>query len=436
MALDPEMSSLRPIQPCEQPARVGRLITLLLLLPLTLALASLVAGCSEDPGDQTGGTAMEHAAKHLDPKYVCPMHPQIMRDEPGTCPLCGMALVKKQLETPTSSPTVELPRATIQKLGVRTAKVTKGDLWKYIRTVGYVRYNEKTLKTVRSPTAGWVENLAVRRAGLPVSRGQLLLELYSPEFLAVQKQFLAAHEKDRADQMKKYGAREESVPARDHLRYLEVPESLVNEIGRKGQARHRLPIYAPLLGTLVRHYIHKHMYVTPGQPLFTIADLSTVWVETDVFEHQLTWVRRGQEAEIEVQSLPGERFSGQVNYIYPELDPDNRTLKVRLQIPNPNGLLMPNMSAQVHIYGGPLKDALQVPREAVIITGERESVILALGDGRFQPREITTGMRSRGQVEILSGLEEGDEVVTSGQFLIDSEANLQASFQRLDGAAE
>jgi len=215
-----------------------------------------------------------------------------------------------------------------------------------------------------------------------------------------------------------------------------VPESMANELARSGKTRHRLPIYAPLLGTLVRHDVHKHMYVEPGQPMFTIADLSTVWVETDVFEHQLAWVKRGQEAEIEVQALPGERFSGQVNYIYPELDPANRTLKVRLQIPNPDGLLMPNMSAQVHIYGGPQKDVLKVPREAVIITGERESVILALGDGRFQPAEITTGMRSRGQVEILSGLKEGEQVVTSGQFLIDSEANLQASFQRLDGAAE
>ncbi|MGD8926245.1 MAG: efflux RND transporter periplasmic adaptor subunit, partial [Thioalkalispiraceae bacterium] len=310
----------------------------------------------------------------------------------------------------------------------------RGKLWKYVKTVGYVAYNEKLLKTVQVPTAGWVENLSVRRVGLPVEKGQLLLELYSPEFLDVQKDFIQAQKKDKSGILKKYGQRQESVAPRDYLRYLGVSESLANEIARTGKPKFRLPIYAPQHGVIIRHNIHKHMFIDEDFPMFTIADLSSVWIEADVYEHQMELVQRGQMAEIEVKALPGKRFTGQISYVYPELDARTRTLKVRLLVPNPEGLLKPNMFAEVRIFGGPKKNLLKIPREALIVTGEREIVVLARGDGKFQPVDVVSGMRSQGEVEILNGLNEGDEIVVSGQFLIDSEANLQASIARFGEA--
>jgi len=411
-----------------------------------LCLALLLGACGDplepqqqappDDGQAAGETTREHIRKHLDPKYVCPMHPQIVQDTPASCPLCGMDLVEKRVEPSASTPVVALSEATVQKLGVRSASVERGRLWKLIKTVGYVRYNDRRTHTVYSKTGGWVENLGVRTAGRYVTRGQLLLELYSPEFLEVQKAYLAAQQVDASGQLKKYGQRAESVAPRDHLRYLDISESLMNELARTGVPRHRIPVYAPQQGTIVRHQARKHMYVYPGQPMFTIADLSTVWVELDVFEHQMSWVERGQYAEIEVDAFPGHSFKGRVNYIYPELDANNRTLKVRLRVPNPDGLLQPNMFAHARIFGGPKDDVLKIPRQALIATGERQSVIKDLGEGRFKAVDVVAGMRSQDEVEILSGLEEGDRVVVSGQFLIDSEANLQASFQRMDAGDE
>ena len=419
--------------------KVKTLRIIFLLFVSAFLLGFALTGCSEQSSstEESGKeTALEHAKKHLQEKYICPMHPKIIKDQPDNCPLCGMALVKKTIDPDVHAhPTVTLSPDVIQKLGVRTTKVERGKLWKFIKTVGYVSYNERRVKMVQVHTAGWVENLGVRRVGLPVKKGQLLLELYSPEFLEVQKEFIKAQKKDQSGTLKKYGRREESVGPRDYLRYMGVSESLANEIARQGKPKHRLPIYAPQHGVIIRHNIHKHMYIPPSFPMFAIADLSTVWVEADVYEHEMDWVELGLATEIEVKALPGKRFEGQLTYIYPELNPRTRTLKVRLLVPNPEGLLKPNMFAEVRLYGGPKENVLKIPGEALIITGERESVVVAHGDGKFQPVDVVAGMRSKGEVEIISGLKQDDEIVVSGQFLIDSEANLQASFRRF-GEAE
>lgn len=380
-------------------------------------------------------SAVAHSKKHLDSNYVCPMHPQIAKSKAGSCPICGMHLIKKKIEHKSKSekyPSVKLTADIVQKLGVRTSRVKKSQLTKKIKTVGYVSYNERRLKEVSVGTGGWVENLSARRNGLIVTKGQLLLELYSPEFLKVQKEFIAAQKKDKSGTLRKYGERQESVGPRDRLRYMGVPESMMNKIARKGKPKHRLPIYAPMQGQIVEHYIHKHMYVEEDITMLTIADMSTVWVEANVYEHQLDGLKRGLMADIEVKALPGKKFQGQISYIYPELDPQTRTLKVRLLVPNPESLLLPNMFAEVRILTEPKKNVLTLPAEAVIVTGERESVILSLGKGKYKPVDVTTGLVSEGRVEILSGLNKGARVVTSGQFLIDSEANLQASFNRLN----
>jgi len=399
----------------------------------------MILGCSTDTQgtDNSTETAVEHAVQHTDPSFICPMHPQIIKKQADSCPLCGMDLVKQEIEQAEPGyPTVSLSPDVVQKLGVRTQKVRRGSMWKYIKSVGYVTYNKRRTQTVSSQTSGWVENLAVRREGLEVKKGQLLLELYSPEFLAVQETFITAQKKDQSGILKKYDQREDSTGPRDYLRYLDVPESLANEIARTGKPRHRLPIYAPQYGIVIRNNLHKHMYVPAGFPMLTIADLSSVWVEAEVYGHQLEWVKRGLIADIEVPALSGHLWEGHVSYIHPELNPETRTLKVRLLVPNQNALLRPNMYARIRIYGGPKEDVLLIPREALIVTGERESVIIDRGEGKFQPVDVTTGMQSKGNVEILSGLDEGDSIVISGQFLIDSESNLQASFRRIEPAKE
>jgi Cu(I)/Ag(I) efflux system membrane fusion protein len=375
-------------------------------------------------------SAMEHAAKHLDPKYVCPMHPQIVKDEPGSCPICGMDLVEKLMDPDAGKrPAVALSGAVIQNMGVRTARVERGTLWKYVRTLGRVEYDETRLAHVHPRAEGWIEGLSLRAEGESVQKGQELALLYSPDILSAQVDFLLA-----------LGPRERGVAgvkadkARNLLRLLDVPDEVIREIQRSRETRNRVPVLAPISGVVTQMMARDGMYVDKGTEMFTISDLSQVWVMVDVFEHQVAWLKPGLTAEIEVPAHPGRKWEGAVDYLYPDLDPKTRTLRVRLVFPNPDLLLKPNMFAQVVIYGGPREDALKIPSEALIATGERESVVKVLGEGRFQPVDVVTGMQRGGEVEILSGLDEGDEIVVSGQFLIDSESSLQASFMRMSEA--
>jgi Cu(I)/Ag(I) efflux system membrane fusion protein len=384
------------------------------------------AESSEVPGEAMDDTAMEHALKHLDEKYVCPMHPQIIRDEPGNCPLCGMDLVLKQIDGRADErPTVTVRGEIIQSIGVRTTKVARDTLWRLVQTVGRVTYDETVLSHVHPRAEGWMEQLAVRAEGDPVEAGQMLGEFYSPEILGAQVDYLVALGYTGS------AAQQRLEKARNRLRLLGVPEETISHIHETRETHNTVPVTAPHGGIITKLGAREGMYVTPSSEIFTIADLSRVWVMVDVFEHQIDWITPGLSAEITLPAYPGQTWKGQVDYLYPELDPRSRTLRVRLVFANTDGLLKPNMFAEVKIYGGPKEDVLAVPREALIVTGERESVVRALGDGRFQPVDVVTGMRGGGKVEILSGLQAGDEVVVSGQFLIDSESNLQASFLRM-----
>jgi len=403
--------------------------------PLVLLLASfLLTACGQEastPGESLADTlddsAVEHAVKHLDPKYVCPMHPQIIRGEAGVCPICGMDLVAKLLEPEMGEhPAVTLSGAVVQSMGVRTARVERGTLWKHVRTLGRVEYDETRLAHVHPRAEGWIEDLKLRAEGEPVQKGQELAQLYAPEILSAQVDFLLALEP-----RKRGVAGVKADKARNLLRLLDVPDPIISEIQRSGQTRNRVPVLAPISGVVTQMMARAGMYVGKSTEMFTIADLSQVWVMVDIFEHQIAWLQSGLTAEIGVPAHPGKKWEGVVDYLYPDLDPKTRTLRVRLVFPNPDLLLKPNMFAEVVIYGGPREDALKIPSEALIVTGERQSVVRALGEGRFQPVDVTTGMQRSGEVEILSGLHEGDEIVVSGQFLIDSESSLQASFMRM-----
>ncbi|MEN8167729.1 MAG: efflux RND transporter periplasmic adaptor subunit [Pseudomonadota bacterium] len=412
---------------CHPPHRLGR-ASIPALLPLLILF-----GCGAEPTDPTPSEPFSaalddsletHARKHLDPKYVCPMHPQIVRDEPGSCPICGMELVQKMLEIQKSEhPAIEVSHAVIQSMGVRTDQARRDTLWKYIQTVGRIDYDETRLVHMHPRTEGWIEKLKFRAEGDPVKQGELLAQLYSPEILAAQVDFLIA--------LGQKGGPRNIEKARNRLRLLGVTEGTINRIQKSKQSRNTIPLHAPAKGIMAQLQAREGMFVKPEMEIFTIVDPSRMWVLVDVFEYQIDWLREGLNTEISVPAYPGRTWEGRVDYIYPDLDPRTRTLRVRLAFDNPDGRLKANMFAEVTIYGGPKHDTLMIPAEALIETGERTSVIKALGDGRFQPVDVVTGAARTNRVEILSGLEAGDEVVISGQFLIDSESSLQASFLRM-----
>ncbi|MGB5407702.1 MAG: efflux RND transporter periplasmic adaptor subunit [Thiogranum sp.] len=409
-------------------------------------LFMLLSACGQ-PQDQSGDgetvsnqaeSALEHARKHRDPSYVCPMHPEIVRDQPASCPICGMDLVVKVIgDAQGDRPVVTLGAAVVQNMGLRTARIERGTLWKYIKTQGKVAYDDDRIIQVHPRTSGWIENLYVRTDGVRVKRKDDLADYFSPEVLWAQRDYIETLEEGEVDSFGEDDKSEDSFQAFrqraavDLLRYYKVPSMDVMGIEKSMTPRSIVPIKAPQGGVVTEHRVREGMYVTPADAMFTIVDLSEVWVMVDIFEHQIAWLHPGLTAEISTPAYPGRVWKGEVEFVYPEVHPQARTLRARLEFTNTDELLMPNMFVEAVIYGGPKRDVLIVPREALILTGEREMVVKVVGDNRFQPVEVETGMWQGASVEVRSGLDAGDQVVLSGQFLIDSESNLRASFRRL-----
>lgn len=419
---------------------------------------------SEGVADVKQQTAVEHALKHADPKYVCPMHPQIIKDEPGSCPICGMDLVQLEQEAETGggerkllyyrhphNPTitsdkpmkdemgmdfvpiyeqggasVTISPSVRQNMGVRTAKVASDKLWRRIDTVGYVDYDENRISHVHLRTDGWIENLSVKSEGERVRKGDILFKLYSPTLVNAQEEYLQA----LASNSKRLAG-----ASRDRLLALGVSSDQISALRKSRTVSQKLNIYAPQDGIVAKLNVREGMFVKPATEVMMLADLSSVWLLAEVFESQAEWVRHGAAADVKLSYLPGREWAGEVEYIYPSLDPKTRTLKVRLRFDNADETLKPNMFADVTIYGGAKTNILIIPREALIRTGESERVILDLGEGKFLPREVTAGIESGDWVEVKHGLREGDVVVTSGHFLIDSEASLKASIMRMSDPA-
>ncbi len=399
----------------------------------SIALCTLLSACfdskhqaSDSLAEAQHDSAVEHAQKHMNINYVCPMHPQIVRHEPGSCPICGMNLVEKKIQPKVDTPTVQVSGAMAQAMNIRTAKVERGTLWKYIKTVGSIAYDNNKLIHVHPRAAGWVEKLKVRTEGQHVKRHQILLDYYAPDILSAQVDFLIARQSAGISKSRLENARK-------RLSLLGLPRYVIKNIEKRKEAQNTVPLLAPQAGIVTHLNIREGMYITPATEILTIADLSQVWVQVDVFEHQIAWIEIGKKARMSVPAWPGKHWDGSVEYIYPDLDVKTRTLRVRLRFDNPDAVLKPNMFAEVIIYGGPKRDALKIPVEALITTGQREAVVKVEAEGRFKPVNVVVGSWHDDEVEILSGLEEGDEIVVSGQFLIDSEANIQASFARMAG---
>lgn len=373
-------------------------------------------------------TAIEHAKKHLDPKYVCPMHPQIVRDEPGSCPICGMDLVPVKQDGAENNgddvmgPEVRISPAVVNNMGVRTAIVERGQLWRRIETVAYVDYDESKVSHVHLRTDGWIEQLAVRSEGERIKRGDRLFNVYSPTLVNAMEEYMQALSSNN---------RRLQDASRERLLSLGITSNQIASLEKNRKVPQTVSIYAQTDGVVSKLNVREGMFVRPDTEILRLADLSTVWILADVFEHQVEWVSLNQSADVTLSYMPGRVWEGKVEYIYPSLDPVTRTLKVRLRFDNPDEVLKPNMYAHVSIYGGAKKNILTMPREALIRTGQEQKVILDLGEGRFAPKKITAGTESGDWVEIVDGLEEGEKVVVSGQFLIDSEASLKASLMRM-----
>lgn len=414
-------------------------------LTCAVFVLAVLSACEPEINGPTAGeaaaadeSAIEHARKHLDPKYVCPMHPDIVRDQPASCPICGMDLVARTTgDTDDERPVVTLGASVVQNMGIRTAKIERGSLWKYIKTQGRVAYDDDRILQVHPRTAGWIENLYIRTDGVRVERKDDLADYFSPEILWAQQDYIDTLEQGELESFGSQDKNKDSFQAFrqragvDMLRYYRVPTMDVKGIEQTMQPRSIVPIKAPQGGVITEHNVREGMYVTPEDAMFTIVDLSEVWVMVDIFEHQVDWIRPGLTAEISTAAYPGRTWEGTLEFVYPEVHPQVRTVRARLEFKNPDEKLMPNMFVEAVIYGGPKRDVLIVPREALILTGEREMVVKVVDDNSFQPVEVETGMWQGDSVEVLSGLGEGDEVVLSGQFLIDSESNLRASFHRL-----
>ncbi|MFV1983526.1 MAG: efflux RND transporter periplasmic adaptor subunit [Thiohalomonadales bacterium] len=437
-----------------------------------LILVSLfLFACSDDKQEDSKSTttadqdtAVEHAVKHQDPKYVCPMHSQIIRGKPGTCPICGMTLIEKEVKAkksgkkeilyyrnpmdPTitskvpmkdnmgmdyvaiyaeegddSSNVIISPRI-VQNMGVRTAKADKGPLWRRIETVGYIDFDETKLIQVHLRVNGWIEKLNVKSEGERVKKGDVLFEIYSPTLVNAQEEYLNAFRSKNKRLLK---------ASEDRLRALGIKSLTIKEINKTSRVQQNIKIYAEQNGIVAKLNVREGTFVKPATEIMSLADLSSVWLLAEVFERQANWVKVGQNAEIYLTYLPGKVWQGRVEYVYPSLNQKTRTLKVRIRMDNPGEQLKPNMFAAVLIFGGAKNDVISIPREALISTGDEQRVIVQVKPGEFAAKNVVSGIESGDFVEIKSGISVNDLVVTSGQFLIDSEASLKASITRMSG---
>jgi Cu(I)/Ag(I) efflux system membrane fusion protein len=396
----------------------------------------LLAGCSgEQPSEPRAqaadDTPAEHALKHTNPLYRCPMHPEIVSDEPGECPICGMDLVEEKgtdlFAEPASSPEVRVSPAVINKLGVRTEAASRSPLERRAETVGYLGYDERRVQQVRPRAEGWIEGLAVRAVGDPVEAGQVLFRLYSPVLESAQQEYLDALA---------IGNQELIEASRARLRALGLDAGTASRLARSGRAGGRVPFVAPVSGVVTELGVEEGSMVTPEMVVMTITELDSLWVIAEIPEAQSGWVQQGTEAELGFAAMPGQTLNGRVEYVYPELDPETRSVQARITLETPPRALRPNMLASISLLGDPGEPVVNIPRSALIRSGTDNRVVVALGEGRFQPRSVVPGLESGERIAILDGLAEGEEVVVSGQFLLDSEANLRAGLRRLESTPD
>jgi Cu(I)/Ag(I) efflux system membrane fusion protein len=400
-------------------------IAMLVASVTVIAILGVLALRSHEARPAKEGTAHEAPSYWYDP-----MHPTQHFDKPGKSPFMDMQLVPKYADRSmsggSSGPTsIEIDPRVIQTLGIRLATVEQGSFARAVDTVGLVTVDEHRIEAIQVRESGWVERLDVRAVGDAVRRGQLLAGVYSPDLLATQQEFLIARASKDPNLIE---------AARRRLGLFGLSNAQITRIDKTGQVERRIDYYAPFDGYVMELGARQGAAVEPGAALFQLANLSSVWLIAEVPEAQAAWIKTGNSAQAHVPALPGERFTGKVDYLYPELTQATRTLKVRVVINNPGQHLRPGMFASAHLEGPTQDSVLTVPTESVIKTGTRSVVILAEDATHFRPAIVRVGTEHGGRSEILEGLTTGQNIVASGQFLIDSEANLRSAFDALSGS--
>lgn len=433
----------------------------LLQLILLLLIPALAVSCSKK-------RAVPGSEKTF---YTCGMHPQIVQDHPGDCPICGMKLrpVRKQSAVNStkqnSSPAgrkikyykstmmpgevrqtpgkesmgmemapvyegegepaaISVEAVTIQKMGVRTGLVTKGPLRHAIRTVGVIDTNETALADVTTKFRGWIEKLYVDSTGKQVKKGEPLFDIYSPDLYSAQNEYVLALNQGGGAGMK--------ASARMKLKLYDISEDQIAELEKTRQPQKTLRVNAPIDGIVLEKMVVQGQMVDAGTKLYRLADLGIVWVQSQIYEEDLPFLKLGQEAGVSLSYLPDRKFLGRVTYIYPTVDEKTRTARARMEFHNPGLFLKPGMFATVELRVELEPSALLVPDMAVLRSGETNTVFVALDGGRFEPRTVVLGARGEGDTyQVLSGLKEGERVVTSGQFLFDSESQLREAIQKM-----
>jgi RND family efflux transporter MFP subunit len=439
-----------------------------LALAVGVGTVFLLAGCSPN----------ETAAQEKT-LYTCGMHPQVVQDKPGNCPICGMKLtpIRKQATTATASPgpagerkvkyykstmnpgetspnpgkdsmgmdmvpvyedagtagessVISIDPITVQTMGIRTALVGRGPLRHTVRTVGVIDFDETALAEVSTKFRGWIEKLYVDSTGKQMHRGEPLFEIYSPELYLAQTEYLVT----LASPTNETGAAAElrRTAATTKLRYWDISEDQIAELERTRTPKKTMRMNAPRDGIVVEKMVVEGQMVEPGMKLYRLADIATVWVQAQVYEQDLPFVKLGQEAVVSLASQPEPKFRGRVTYIYPTVDEKTRTARVRMEFHNPGYFLKPGMYVTVEISSELLPNALLVPDMAILRSGQKNTVFVALDGGRFEPRAVVIGAPAEGNYyEVLSGLKEGERVVTSGQFMLDSESQLREAIQKM-----
>lgn len=370
--------------------------------------------------------------------YRNPMDPSITSKTPAKdhmgmdyIPVYAEDNLSKKIEN-----TVTIDPVIVQNIGVRTTKAVKKTFGKSINTVGHIEFNEERIAKLHPKVDGWIEEVYINKTGQKIKKDEILLNFYSPILVTAQQEYLLALnnlkklEKSNFLDIRK-GAKDLVNSAKKRLELIDVPAHQIKELEETKEVKKNIHIHSPFAGTIVKIGAREGQYITPDTELYIIVDLSSVWVYADIYENEISWVNEGDKVEMTLQSIPGIIFKGKVNYIYPYSEENTRTTKIRILFDNKEELLRPNMFADIKIYSKQQKGSIVIPSEAIIRTGKNELVFVVISKGKYEPRLVKVGIESDGETAILSGISPGEEVVTSAQFLIDSESKLKEAASKM-----
>jgi Cu(I)/Ag(I) efflux system membrane fusion protein len=392
-----------------------------LIIVLT-AIFLFAAGCGGNKSKESAGVSAEKKVL-----YTCPMHPQIIRDKPGVCPICGMTLVviPSSTEKDTMSMEIDISKSGEIMSNVAVVKVETGTYYKEVKAYSTLDFAEDSRKTIAARFSGRIEKLFVNRTGAVVRKGEALFEIYSADLIQAENDYLLSLKNDDDYNMIN-GDDKNSVldSGKKKLLLLGLTEGQIDELGKSKSAGSTITYYSPFSGTVLEKKVQEGMYINEGTILFEIADLNTLWNIAEVYESDISSIAVGSRVKVNTASYPGETFEGKVSFIYPVINPQTRTIKVRTVVANAKYKLMPNMYGETYFESG-AKTGITVPMEAVLLTGKRNLVYVKKSAGHFEAREVMLGSRVDGKYEVLSGLSVGEEIAASGGYLIDSESQLR-----------